>query len=67
MTADHTIFVDCIREGTLIRTYDFLCPGTVGPTAPPSDEELIRGAKENLSNERLASPPFDQIIFVVRR
>jgi hypothetical protein len=67
VSAGRTIFVDCFRDGTLIRTYDFLCPATVGPTTPPRDEELISLARTNLSNERLATFPFDGIRFVVRR
>jgi hypothetical protein len=67
MTAEHTVYVDCLHEGKVIRTYDFLCPATLGPTLPPSDETLIKEAKVNLSNERLAAPPFDRIEFKVRR
>jgi hypothetical protein len=67
MSVDTTIFVDCFRDGTLMRTYDFLCPATLGPTTPPRDEDLILEAKNNLSTERLAAPPYDGIRFVVRR
>ena len=58
MKGDTTIYVDCLRSGELIRTYDFLCPATLGPSAPSADEQLVAQAKENLSNERLAAPPF---------
>lgn len=67
MSGGMTIFVDCFRAATLIRTYDFLCPATLGPTTTPRDEELILEAKNNLSTEQLAQPPFDGIRFVVRR
>lgn len=64
---DTTIYVDCLRDGKLIMTYDFLCPATLGPSAPPADEQLILQAKGNLSAERLATPPFEGIKFRVRR
>jgi hypothetical protein len=67
MNADRTIFVDCTRDGALIWTYDFLVPGAIGPNTPPSDEDLIKQAKENLSSQGLAAPPFDGIKFRVRR
>ncbi len=67
MRGDTTIYVDCLRDDTLIRTYDFPCPATLGPSAPPGDEELILQAKQNLSNERLAAPRFEGIKFKVRR
>lgn len=64
---DTTIYVDCLRDGKLIRTYDFLSPATLGPSAPSTDEQLILQAKENLSTERLAVPHFEGITFRVRR
>jgi hypothetical protein len=67
MRDDTTIYADCLRDGKVIRTYDFLCPATLGPSAPPSNEQLISEAKNNLSNERLAAPPFEGITFQVRR
>ena len=67
MRGNTTIYVDCLRDGMLIRTYDFLCPATLGPSAPPADEQLILQAKDNLSTERLAAPPFEGIKFEVRR
>ncbi len=60
-------YVDCFRDGKLIRTYDFLCPVGQVPTARTPDEVLIQEAKNNLSNERLANPPFTSITFKVRR
>jgi hypothetical protein len=68
MSGDVTIFVDCMRDGELIRTYDFLCPASqAGPPVLPPDESFIVQAKTNLSYERLAAPPFAEIKFVIRR
>ncbi len=67
MRGGTTIYVDCLRDGKLIRTYDFLCPATLGPSAPPTDEQLILQAKGNISTEGLAAPPFEGIKFKVRR
>jgi hypothetical protein len=66
MRNDMTIYVDCLRDGKLIRTYDFLCPASLGlPPSPPPHEQLILEAKGNLSSERLATPPFEGIKFKV--
>jgi hypothetical protein len=68
MSGDITIFVDCMHDGKLVRTYDFLCPANLaGPPVLPSDEYFIEKTKTNLSNERLAAPPFSGIKFVIRR
>lgn len=67
MRDDTTIYVNCLRDGKVIRTYDFLCPATLGPSAPQSDEQLILQAKTSLSTEGLAAPPFEGIKFQVRR
>lgn len=65
---DATVFVDCIRQGKLLRTYDFLVPATIGaPPAMPPTEHFIGEAKHNLSVERLAAPPFNGFTFKVRR
>lgn len=68
MRNDLTIYVDCLRDGRLIRTYDFLCPASLAfPPLPPADEKLILEAKSNLTTERLATPPYAGIKFQVRR
>jgi hypothetical protein len=68
MRNDTTIYVDCLRDGKLIRTYDFLRPASLGlPAPPPVDEMLILEAKSNLTTERLATPPYERIKFQVRR
>jgi hypothetical protein len=67
MRSDFTIYVDCLRDGKLIRTYDFLYPASLAAPASPDTEQLILEAKENLSTEGLAKPPFEGIRFRVRR
>jgi hypothetical protein len=68
MFSDITIFVDCMRDGKIIRTYDFRCPASLGapPVLPPHDH-FIEHAKTNLSTEQLAAPPFAGMKFVIRR
>ena len=68
MSGHVTIFVDCLRDGKVIRTYDFLCPATLAkPPVLPSNDHLIEEAKTNLSNEGLAMPPFAGITFATHR
>ena len=67
MRDDITMYVDCLRDGKLIRTYDFLCPASLASPATPDGEQLILGAKGNLSMEGLANPPFEGIKFRVHR
>jgi hypothetical protein len=67
MRGDTKIYVDCLRDGKLIRTYDFLCPASLAAPASPDGEELILEAKGNLSTEGLAIPPYEGIKFKVRR
>jgi len=68
MRDDITIFVDCKRDGEVIRTYDFLCPASqASPPVLPPDDHFIEQAKTNLSNERLAAPPFAGMKFIIRR
>ena len=64
---DRTVFVDCMLDDNVIRTYDFLCPASLGapPVLPPNDH-FIQQAKSNLSTEGLAMPPYAAIKFVVR-
>jgi hypothetical protein len=57
--------VDCRRNGESIRTYDFGLPESLGLTVPPSRQSLIDQAKDNLTTERLAFPPWEDIEFEV--
>ncbi len=61
-----TIWVDCIRDGKVIASYDFGFGVTVGPSALPAQEGLIDDAKNNLVSMGLAKPPFAGITFKVR-
>ena len=59
------ILVDCRRNGESIRVYDFGLPESLGLTVSPSKQELIDQAKSNLTNERLAFPPWADVEFEV--
>lgn len=67
MSSATKMHVDCLRDGKLIRTYDFLCPASLATPSSPDSEELILEAKGNLSTEGLAIPPYEGIQFKVRR
>ena len=63
-----TYVVDCKRSGELLASYAFSQVETAaGPPPPPSRESLEKDAKENLSQEGLAFPPYDGITFHIRR
>jgi hypothetical protein len=62
-----TVIVNCRRGGELIATYPLSYAKTLGPSLPPTPESLIEEAKMNLSNQRLARPPFEDIQFQVVR
>jgi hypothetical protein len=61
-----TIFVDCLRDQKIIASYPLSWGITIGPSSPPSRNQLIDEAKTNLVSERLAKPPFDGIEFRIR-
>ena len=67
MRDDTKIYVDCLRDGKLIRASDFLCPASLAATASSDGEKLILEAKGNLTTEGLAIPPYEGIKFKVRR
>lgn len=61
------ISVDCRRRGELIASYKYGLPAEMGAPLALSDEErLIDQAKEQLTNDRLAFPPHDDITFHIR-
>jgi len=62
-----TIWVHCYKGGTLLRSYDFGVPETLNDAAVrmPTKESLEDQAKTNLTNERLAGPPYDEIRFEI--
>jgi len=57
--------VHCHRNGESIRIYEFGLPESCGLTVPPSEQTLIDQAKTNLTDERLAFPPWGDIEFTV--
>ena len=59
------IVVECIRVGEVIARYRFGLPSTLGPSVPPSHDELVNEAKMNLANQRIAGPPYAGITFNV--
>lgn len=61
-----TALVDCVKDGTVIRTYDFLSPDSSAAPGTPDHDHLISECKNNLMVERLAKPPFEGIKFIVR-
>lgn len=68
MTEDIVYYVDCIRDGKVFKTYDFLAPASLSaPPAQLDDETLKRLAMEALSTEGLAQPPFDGLTFRINR
>jgi hypothetical protein len=60
------IFVDCFRAGEFVVSYDFGIPQPIMPGLPPDVDQLIDEAKTNLSNDRLAFPPYEGITFKIR-
>ena len=61
------VFVECRRRGELIATYDFGFPATLAaPPEMPNQEQLVDQAKDNLTNESRAFPPYDDIEFRIR-
>ena len=62
-----TVFVNCRRAGKLIASYPLSYGVTAGPSVPPSSDMFIAEAKMNLTNERLARPPYDDIQFEIVR
>jgi hypothetical protein len=60
------VFVDCVREGQVIASYDFGYGETIGPSARPDHPSLIAEAKSNLTSQRIAHPPYAGIEFKVR-
>ena len=54
-----------VLGGELIAAYPLSYAKTLAPSLPPTRESLIEEAKMNLSNERLARPPFEDIRFQI--
>lgn len=57
------VMVRCWKGGSLLATYDFVVPGSLAAPAVLNQEKLIAEAKENLTNEGRAFPPYEGITF----
>jgi hypothetical protein len=66
MSSSKQVFVDCVRDGQVIASYDFGYAETLGPSMPPSHQSLIAEAKSNLTSQAIAHPPYAEIEFKVR-
>jgi hypothetical protein len=62
-----TIWVHCHKSGTLLRSYDYGKPEALNDAAhkPPTRESLEDAAKNDLTNEGLAAPPYTGITFKI--
>jgi hypothetical protein len=62
-----TIWVHCYREGVHLKSYDLGVGETLNDAAvrQPTTQELEGHAKNNLTNEGLAFPPYAGISFVI--
>jgi hypothetical protein len=62
-----TVWVHCYRNGSLLRSYDFGVPETLNDTAvkQPTAQELEDQARDNLTTERLAKPPYAGFTFEI--
>ena len=59
------VIVECKRGQEIIARYEIGVPISIGPTVPPPDSEFVDHAKTNLTNQRLAFPPYTDITFNV--
>jgi hypothetical protein len=66
MSRSLIVYVDCIKDGNIIATYDFRVDGTIA--APPryNRKELENAAKDALTTQRLAFPTYEGILFQYR-
>jgi hypothetical protein len=60
------VFVNCRKDGKIIASYELGYGITLGLSAAPTRQQAIEEAKVNLSNERIAIPPFAGIEFDVQ-
>ena len=65
MTPVKQIKVICRRDGDVIAEYFFGYAQAIEPGPLPERNELIGEAKVNLTNERIARPPYDNVTFDV--
>jgi hypothetical protein len=61
------VLVDCIRDGKIIASYQLGIPGSLIFDPVIDRPKLEYEAKGNLSNDRLAFPPYAGITFNIRK
>lgn len=59
------VIVECRRDGKLIARYPLGVPDSLVLAAYIDRQKLIEEVKHNLSNDRLAFPPYDGVTFDV--
>lgn len=57
------IYVDCLLNGKLIKTYEFGKPIAQLPGAPTDQRQLEAECQSMLTTDRLAFPPYTGISF----
>jgi hypothetical protein len=62
-----TYLVRCKLKGQLLAEYEFKVPVPMdsSKSRPPTREHLVSEAKTNLTNQGLATPPYEGIEFEV--
>jgi hypothetical protein len=66
MSSVKQVFVNCLRDGQVIASYQFAYGETQGPSQPPNHQRLIAEAKTNLTTQGIAFPPYAGVEFKVR-
>ena len=61
------VFVDCHRDDKIIATYELGEVSGLLHGPKPDASELIAHAQTNLTNERIAFPPYEGVTFTIRR
>ena len=60
------IYVDCLRDGDLIASHEYGWVSGALPSPAPDQQSLIDQSKTQLTNDRLAFPPYQGVTFRVR-
>lgn len=62
-----TYWIDCTLNGAVIASYPFRVPSSLAAPPTPDHAAMIADAKENLTNQGIAFPPYAGIAFPMRR
>jgi hypothetical protein len=67
MSGIRKVWFHCVRDGKRFASYDFgiPIPLAVSKAAPPTNQKLEDEAKTNLTNQRLAFPPYTGVTFEI--